>query len=138
MLARLCAHSLDRRLASGEEPESGRLLATRAGRLVSASRRAALAQNWEHVLERAAQAPVARSSQAPLCRDRIVGAEGDIRAMTETLMNDRPTSARGVAVAALLLGDASSPVYNRRSATNLTVVVRNIMRDLDPAEALAH
>jgi len=134
--ARMFAFSLDRRLASGVQPESGRLLASRASQLVSAPSRAALVQNWDHLIERAGKAPVARSSRVRLCRDRIMRADDDIRAMTEALATPYPTPARGVAIASWLLGDATGPLYNRYSTTDLRTVLRMSIAELDPAAPL--
>jgi hypothetical protein len=133
LLAHLLAHSLDRRLASGDEAESGRLLATRASHLVSTSHRVALTRNWNHLVARASSAPAARTAYAPLCRDRILGAQGDIRAMTDALSKRSPTAARGVAIADLLLRDASSPLYSRHCGTDLAAVLREVVAALDPA-----
>src|SRR5579863_7579902 len=66
LLARLLASSLDRQLASGCVPESNRLLATRAQRLVSPSMRCALARNWFDLLTVARRTAVPRISHTPL------------------------------------------------------------------------
>jgi hypothetical protein len=41
-----------------------------------------------------------------------------------------------VAIARQLLVDAGSPVYNRRSPADLQTVLREAVRQLDPAAAL--
>jgi hypothetical protein len=134
----MLAFSLDRRLASGAQPEYGRLMAIRANSLVSATNRAALAQNWNHLVERSSEAPAARSSRVPLCRDRIMAAVGDIRAMIEALSTPDPTSARGVALASWLLSDANGPLYNPHCTTDLGAALRMATAELDPAASRPH
>jgi hypothetical protein len=136
LLARMFAASLDRRLASGVQPESGRLLASRGNHLASVRTRAALAQNWHHLVERAHRTPVARSARVCLCRDRITRAGDDIRAMTGALSTPYPTPARGVAIASWLLSDADGPLYNPNSATDLRTALRMAIAELDPAASL--
>ena len=133
LLARMFAFSLDRRLASGAQAESGRLLASRANHLVSQRSRAALVQNWDHLVARAGHAPVARAARVGLCRDRIAHAADDIRAMTGALATPYPSPARGVAIASWLLSDADGPLYNRYSTTDLRTALRDALVELDPA-----
>ena len=54
LFATLFGPVLDRRLAAGVPPESGRLMAARAERLVAWRERRKLVREWEGVLERAA------------------------------------------------------------------------------------
>jgi hypothetical protein len=137
-LTRLFAFSLDRRLASGDAPESSRLMASRTSRLVSPPERAALARNWDHLLQRAYRPTAGRTSRAPLCRERIVAAEGDIREMVSALSAPVPTTVRGVAMASWLLSDANGPLYNRHSTTGLVALLREATTELDPAPSLRH
>ena len=135
-LTRLFAFSLDRRLASGEAPESGRLMASRASRLVSPPERAALAQNWDHLVRRARRPPAGRTSRAPLCWERIMRARDDIGVMVSSLSAPVPTSVRGVAMASCLLSDANGPLYNRHSDADLVALLRQATAELDPAASL--
>jgi hypothetical protein len=120
-------------LAAGCSPESGGLLAARAERLVSASRRRRLVNGWERVLDQSLTAPRARNPHAPLCRDRIIDAVGDVRAMLGALSTPLPVSVRGVAMAGRLLGDGTGPLYNRFSAVHLSTALREVTAQLDPA-----
>jgi hypothetical protein len=138
LLMRLFAFSLDHRLASGDAPESSRLLASRASYLVSPPQRAALARYWDHLLRRAGRPPGGRSSRAPLCRERILAAEDDIRAMVSALSAPVPTPVRAVALASWLLSDANGPLYNRHSSTGLAAVLQEATMELDPAGSLPH
>jgi hypothetical protein len=131
LLARLSGLSLDRRLAIGEAPESGRLLAVRAQQLVALRRRRELARHWEHLLE-AARRPSRSGTQAWLSRDKILAAEADVRELAAQLRAPLPVRAAGVAAAHVLLTDATGPLYNRRNGTALTGLLREISAQLDP------
>jgi len=133
LLARMFASSLDRRLASGSQPESGRLMAIRASSLVSPTNRSALAENWNHLLQRSARPPTARSSRVPLCCDRIKAATVDIRGMIDALTSPDATGARGIALAGSLLSDAGGPLYNPRCSSDLGAVLRMATAEIDPA-----
>ncbi len=137
LLSRLLAPSLDRQLASGCSPESNRLLATRAQRLVSPSVRGALTRNWLDLLTVARRPAVPRISHTPLCRDRIIAAEDEIRAMLGVLSTTLPTPARGVAMASWLLRNGAGPLYNRHCAADLRTELREATAQLDPAISLA-
>jgi hypothetical protein len=136
-LARVGAWTLDRRLASGRSPESGRLLAARAEQLVAQPARRALAGQWANLLVQARRHPTLRDHKAHLCRDRIIGAEPDVRVMLEALVRPAPVPARGIALAALLLGDGTGPLYNRHTSADLHRVLWNVTKALDPASGLS-
>ncbi|HEY1671319.1 MAG TPA: hypothetical protein VGG50_01290 [Streptosporangiaceae bacterium] len=131
LLARLFGLSLDRRLAIGEAPESGRLLAVRAQQLVALRWRRELAHHWERLLG-AARRPQRSGAQAWLSRDRILAAEADVRELAIQLRTPLPVRAAGVAAAHVLLTDATGPLYNRRDGTALTGQLREISAQLDP------
>lgn len=130
-LARLFGTSLDRRLASGDVPESDRLLATRAQQIVALRWRRELARHWERLLEVAARQPRG-GSRVPLCRDQILGAGDDVLDLAAHLRAPLPVRAAGVAAAHVLLTDATGPLYNRRNGTALTAQLRRITAQLDP------
>jgi hypothetical protein len=132
VLAILFGHALDRRLASGRPPAAGRFVAARAEYLLSEARWK-LAQSWQRVLDQARRAPRARNPHAPLCRDRIIDAESDVRTMLDALSSCRPVSARGVAMAGLLLSDGTGPLYNRSSTVNLPAAQREVTTRLEAA-----
>ena len=135
VLAILFGHALDRRLASGRPPATGRVVAARAEYLLSAARWK-LAQSWQRVLDQARRAPRARNPHAPLCRVRIMDAESDVRTMLDALSSCRPVSARGVAMAGLLLSDGTGPLYNRNCPVSLTAALRDVTIHLDPRMTL--
>ncbi len=137
LLARLGAGSLDRRLASGRAPESGRLLAARAERLTSGPVRRSLARHWRDLSTQAAGPPVPRNPRVPLCRARIIAADSDIRALTSALSTPLSVPVQGVAMANRLLRDGAGPLYNRSCPTDLSDALRRVIQLLDPAAALA-
>ncbi len=139
VLARLFGASLDASLAAGHSPESSRLLAARARDIVSLRGRRSMAGNWEHLLrvarraQRAPRGPRAPAGAMPVCADRVVAAEPAIRDLMNRLAAPLPVPARGVAMARVLLTDATSPVYSRRSHVDLSHAVAAAAAQLDPA-----
>jgi hypothetical protein len=132
----LFAHVLDRQLASGRPPAAGRMVAARSEYLLSAARWE-LAQSWLRVLDQARRAPTARNPHAPLCRARILDAEGDVRTMLGALSSGRGVSPRGVAMAGLLLSDGTGPLYNRNCPVNLPAALRVVTSHLEATGPLA-
>lgn len=135
LLTRLFGTSLDRRLATGAAPESGRLLAIRAQQIVALRSRRELARHWEHLLAMAERPPRA-GAPAPLCRDRILAAGNDVRDLAARLRAPLPVPATGVAAARALLTDATGPVYNRRNGASLPAQLHRITAELDPGRPL--
>jgi hypothetical protein len=136
-VVRMQAATLDRRLASGFEPEANRFMAARAQELVSPGRRQALADNWEHLLDVARDPALRPNGRIPLCRERIAEAESEVRSMLVTLVTAGPVSARGVAMASRLLSDGAGPLYNRRNPADLVAAIREVTAHLDPWALLA-
>jgi hypothetical protein len=136
VLARLGASALDRQLAAGRPPEANRFLAARANELVLISSRQALARDWEHILQMSRRLPVSRNPRVPLCRDRIVGAEDDVHEIVTWLSAAMPLSARGVAMASVLLSDAGGPLCNRHCSEDLHTALRAVIEQLDPRAPL--
>jgi hypothetical protein len=134
LLARLFGASLDAMLAAGSPPESSRLLAARARDIVAPNRRRAVAGCWERLLRVAHGAQrVRRSPAVPVCADRVAEAEPAIRRLVNQLQAPLPVPARGVAMARVLLTDATSPVYHRPARTGLVTAVEAAVAELDPA-----
>jgi hypothetical protein len=133
-LTRVRATLLDRRLAAGDPPESGRLIALRARALVVPARRQRLASDWERLVTIARERPAA--ARVPLRRDRIIAAEPDLRELQRSLRASAPVPARGVALASNLLADGAGPLYNRNSCVDLRVAVQEAIQYLDPSTAL--
>jgi len=102
--------SLDRKLAAGCPPESARLVAVRAREIVQLASRGRLADYWERVL-RIAGSGKEPALAVPLSRARVRTVEPDIRELARLLRARLPVSARGVAMARLLLTDGGGPLY---------------------------
>jgi hypothetical protein len=129
-LARAYAPSLDSQLAAGWPPATSRLLAIRAQEITSPAVRGDLVRGWGYVLSRARRPAVPRTPRAPLCRDRVAAAEGDLRTMLAVLACPLPISARGAAMASVLLGDGTGPVHNPHSTRDLAAAVRDATREM--------
>lgn len=129
-LARGYAPSLDSQLAAGWPPGTSRLLAIRAQEITSPAGRGELVRGWGYVLARARRPAVPNTPRAPLCRDRIAAAEGDLRTMLAVLACPLPISARGAAMASVLLGDGTGPLYNRHCARELAAAARDATREM--------
>jgi hypothetical protein len=136
LLARALGASLDQQLAAGCSPESTRLLAARAQRIVSLPHRTSLARSWDHVLAVARRGPNLRTPAVPLNVSAILAAEPAIRELRERLAAPLPVTARGVAAATVLLTNATSPVYGRPSPDALGVLLDAAIAELDPARPL--
>jgi hypothetical protein len=131
--ARALGGSLDRQLARGREPEDGRLLAARAQDIVALRVRERLARDWERLLYRAARPAPALRNAVPLRRGPILAAEPAITELASLLRAPLPVSARGVAMARLLLTDAGGPLYWSAAPESLPVALRAAITRLDPA-----
>jgi hypothetical protein len=57
--------------------------------------------------------------------------------MLDALSSCRPVSARGVAMAGLLLSDGTGPLYNRNCPVRLTAALREVTIHLDPRMSLS-
>jgi hypothetical protein len=131
-LARVRAPSLDRRLTAGSPPGSSWPLAIRARRILLPAGRRELARDWNHVLDLSRRPPVPRTPRGPLLRSRIAAAEGDVREMLAVLTGAQPITARGAAMASVLLRDGTGPLHNRRSPLDLGAAVREATRQMNP------
>jgi hypothetical protein len=107
---------------------------------VSLPERRALARSFEHLLRAAHRARHTRTSGSlaaaaavPIRAERIVSAEPAIRDLISRLSAPLPVPARGVAMARLLLSDATGPVYSRRATADLTAEIEAAAAQLDPA-----
>ncbi len=133
VLARAFGASLDRQLAAGRQPEESRLLAARAQDIVSLRSRQAAARNWNHLLQVAHRARGKREPARPIRGDRIAGAEPAIRELVRCLGAPLPVRAQGVAMASVLLTDATGPVYSQHSRVTLAAALEAAITQLDPA-----
>jgi hypothetical protein len=137
LVATVLATRLDRRLAAGSAPEASLLLAVRAQQLISPAGIDDLAVAWQDVIDLSYESPSARSPRVRLSRDRIHAADSAIRELIALLRGATPTTARGAALATMLLRDGAGPLYNRRSAVDLPAAIAEVSRALDPITGLA-
>lgn len=135
LLARLHAGNLDSQLAAGATIESRKLRAVRASLLVSPQERERLACAWTSVLHRSTResAPdrAVTSARIPLRSDEVRDAAVEIEQLTAVLRSSRPVSARGVAMANLLLIDGGGPLYSADCHRSLAYLVAEAARELD-------
>ena len=129
-LARVSAPVLDHQLAAGYPEGASRVRAFRAQQISSRAGRRELARCWLHVLDLARRPAAPRTTRAPLCRDRVTAAEGDVRDMLAVLAGPLPVGARGAAMASALLTDGTGPVYNRHCRRDLGAAVRDATRQM--------
>jgi hypothetical protein len=74
-----------------------------------------------------------RGTLVLMMRDSIKDVEPDLREMLTTLAVPLPASARGVAMARILLTDGTGPLFNPHSSTNLRNAIRGVTAQLDSA-----
>jgi hypothetical protein len=135
-LIKLRGRGLDRRIAAGESPDGDRLVAARARELLDRRYRVELASLWQDtVLACDAIRPTSLHS-VPVSRQQMRAAEREIGQLVETLHAKRPVSARGVAMASLLMTDAAGPVF-RRTTPTLAAVLRGVIAACDPLAELS-
>jgi hypothetical protein len=132
LLARWRDLTLDAQLANGLHVEDDRLRAVRASTLTTLATRHKLATGWENVLDRTGQPRQPIDSHAPVRPSCVLAAEDDIRHMIALLRASTPVSARGVAIANLLLTDGTGPLYNSASTSDPVATVRDGISYLDP------
>lgn len=107
--ARLRRTRLDRELAQGADPGTRAELARRAGQLRSPEERARIANALvEAVGDARRNEPVTLRPRPQ--RAVVREAAGELLALVSRLRDERPVGVRGVALAAWLAGDRSSPL----------------------------
>jgi hypothetical protein len=136
VLSRALGASLDRQLAAGRDPEDSRLLAARAQDIVALRRREELASYWERVLAAATRPAPALRNAVPLRRGRVLAAAPAITELASLLRTPLPVSARGVAMARMLLTDAGGPLYWSAAPQSLHAALRTAIARLDPELAV--
>jgi hypothetical protein len=131
LATRLFAASLDPKLAAGQDPASGDLLAARAQQLMAAQYRRGIANAWLHLLIEAHRHRDPFDLSVPLVRDHVLDAEDQIRSLAEVLVSPLPT-VRGVAMSIEILRDGAGPIFNRSCEMPLTDVVERVIASLNP------
>jgi hypothetical protein len=125
--------SLDYQLAAGRAPESSGTLAARARHIVELRRRETAARNWDHLLAVARRGDGKPGPARRIRASEIVAAQPAIYELVRRLRAPLPVTARGVAMAEILLTDGAGPVYSARSRVDLTTALESAITQLDPA-----
>jgi hypothetical protein len=127
------AAQLDAALADGADPAASRSLALRAQQLADPKHRARIAGSIDRILELterggALQLPL---TGAPFRPDRIEDARPQLMELAERLETADPPSARGLAMANLLVEDGDGALYAHGSSNPLRPVTEAILAALD-------
>ena len=104
--------ALDRRLAAGADPGADADLSRRAEELTEGEARRRIAMVIERLIAEAGGPPPPFSSKAPLAHTAIVACSPRLRAIAGRLESDHIVTAKGVAQAAMLIHEGSSPLYS--------------------------
>jgi hypothetical protein len=131
LLAHWHASRLDRDLADGASPDATVPLALRAQLLLRGPARLDLARSASRVLATAMRAPASGRLPVPVCQDQVRDCSAEFGDLIRRLLASGPVPAQGVAMARILLADASGPLYHRASPGELRASVR------DAADALS-
>jgi hypothetical protein len=129
VMSRLCATSLDRKLADGCLPESHPLLAARAQVLTTRVERQKLAFQWADLVSHAQNADF-RPNRVPINRNVIMANEQRIRALLDILISQTPGHIRGIAQMSDLLSDGAGPLYNHTRGEDLKDVLQQAAESL--------
>jgi hypothetical protein len=129
LVARYRASLLDAQLAEGVGPESSLWLALRARLLVrpSHAHRLSKALKWLVMTSEASPRVPAR---APVRRDAVRLARGELLTLADRLLEPGPLGVQGVARARVLLRDGAGPLYTASSGRDLRSEVRDALRAL--------
>lgn len=120
---------LDDELASGADPSTDRALTLHAYRLLMPRSRARIADGLETAWRDAGRSH-GLSAKAPLAREAILAAGPELESLIAELRTDDRCDPRGVALARMLLIDASSPLYAPGSEEELIAALERAYRAL--------
>jgi hypothetical protein len=138
IVVRLHGPCLDAELAAGVPPELSARHAARARWLVAPRTRQVLADGWERLLVSARGTTGGLSNRTPIRRQRIRGAEPEIRELIRALRANGPMPARGIAVASKLLTDGRGPVYNNSAREDIKDTLALALAHLDASLPLTY
>jgi hypothetical protein len=122
--------TLDGLLAAGADPSWEPELSLRAVQITGLRSRRALAEGFARAVCEA-HAPPRWSCTAPLDRPAVRGAAPELRTLAAGLTLEAPVAAQGVALAAQLLRNPSSPLYLPGDTDALRVGAEIARRALD-------
>jgi hypothetical protein len=127
------AAQLDAALADGADPGASKSLALRAQQLADSRHRARIARSIDRILELteregALQLPL---THAPFQPDRIDDVRPQLTRLVERLESAASPSAKGLAMANLLVEDGDGALYARGPSNPLRSAVEAILAALD-------
>jgi hypothetical protein len=125
LLARLHADRLDRELARGSSPQSGRVLAVRAMQLASPRMRQRLSVSLLRV------ASGDGSMVAVVARAAVAESAPQFGELADVLLAAEPVPVRGIAMVRLLLADGTGPLYPPGRPDELGAVLRQAAQALN-------
>lgn len=108
---RLHAHSLDREIAAGADPDASPMLRLRSEQLTAPGHRAKLAAQIDQVIDMAERTAVVNSAELPLDRPEVIEARAWFLQLRDALAGADPVTARGVAMTLWLLRNRESPIF---------------------------
>jgi hypothetical protein len=123
--------TLTARLAAGADPDESADLMLVACELIGTPQRRRLAAALDGLLHRAAERPRPWAAAVPLNRREILASGAELTELAERLRADAPVPVRAVALAAVLIRDGGSPVYDRQAAPGLWRLARRVRLALD-------
>lgn len=129
--ARWHGAALTRELADGRDPGASPELTLVARELIGTPTRRRLADALDRLLHEAAEGPRPRSNRMPLNRDGILAARAELAGLAEGLRAGVPAPVHAVALAAVLVRDGTSPIYDRRATPAVALLAREARRGLD-------
>jgi hypothetical protein len=125
LVARLHADRLDRELARGGSPQSGRRLAVRAMQLTSPRMRRLLSGS----LRRVASGRGSRISV--VSRSAAAESAAQLQELADVLAAPEPAPVRGIAMVRMLLTDSTGPLYPPHRPDELAAVIRQAAKALE-------
>jgi hypothetical protein len=122
--------ALTRSLADGADPAADERLTLRARALTARRERSRIACGIEHLVADAEDRHLYWSSAAPFDAAAVHDARRDLETLAAELRSRDAVSARGVALAELLLIDYDSPLYGGAKADGLPEAARRAVEAL--------
>jgi hypothetical protein len=123
--------ALTRELATGADPDASFEHMLVAGELIGRPARWRLAAGLDRVLTNAQRTPRPGDARVPLNRPAVLRARDELGALAERLRAGTPAAVQGVAIVAVLLRDASSPLYYRHAGDSVLQIAERARLRLD-------
>lgn len=122
-------HSLERRLAAGDDPAASGALALRARQLTTRRLRDRIGRSIDGVLADTARPSRCTAAVLP-SRGSVTAARTQLRAISNRLQGPGVVYARGVALADLLVRDGQSPLYDPAGSRATSALAHLTLRAL--------